>query len=545
MGIINLENKREIFNDAGFGIDINDVKNQEEKEKQSGGINNFFSSISTTLFRYLKYFIVFFFCYYIIDDCSNGLIQDKLLNKIVSNLMTCICLIAIGLAYIEYNNHSYFKTDTFLKMLGIKSDSVIYKNNAQGDQDGNEVTQFRNNLNTLCYDALVKDVNSYITITPNIMNYIKFWYIWGANRWDKLIEQLLSDDKETDKRCLMYVKSDETNGEWVSGIYNNSSDSPGLKIDKDLNLVTNSAPASNIKINLAEAGPGGINAKLKNVDVNNGSDVIKWPLGPDTMYTIGSMRNFFDSGSNELNLQHLKILLRKSIYATKIKTRFDGYKSLRSTDFETYKELFTQGNSIQTKYNSGIDKQDPMSKEQEMNVSASVSGNISSTIGKITGPIKYEPEKIQGLLRKYPDKIPTNLQNYKGLFEAIISKNPTVIAKQISSVIANQIDSVIPSFLKTSNTYLNVISGEKDKIIQSINTARPFLPQLIKNIITPQSMEDIISGNETGIEKVLNSLPETYKKQYIDIIGNGDTNIGSSDNVFGNASKTIGNFLGL
>ena len=532
MGIINLENKRKIFNDAGFGIDINDVKNQEDKEKQSGGINNFFSSISTTLFRYLKYFIVFFFCYYIIDDCSNGLIQDKLLNKIVSNLMTCICLIAIGLAYIEYNNHSYFKTDTFLKMLGIKSDSVIYKNN---DQDGNEVTQFRNNLNTLCYDALVKDVNSYITITPNIMNYIKFWYIWGANRWDKLIEQLLSDDKETDKRCLMYVKSDKDNGEWVSGIYNNSS---GLKIDKDLNLVTNSAPTSNIKINLAEAESGGINADLNDVVVNQDSDVIKWPLGPDTMYTIGSMRNFFDSGSNELNLQNLKILLRKSIYATKIKTRFDGYKSLRSTDFETYKELFTQGNSIQTKYNSGIDKPDPMSKEQEMNVSASASGNISSTIGKITGPIKYEPEKIQGLLRKYPDKIPTE---YKGLFEAIISKNPTVIAKQISSVI----ESKTPSFLKTSNTYRNVISGEKDKIIKSINTARAFLPQLIKNIVTPESIEDIISGNETGIEKVLNSLPETYKKQYIDIIGNGDTNIGSSDNVLGNASKTIGKFLGL
>ena len=395
MGIINLENKRKIFNDAGFGIDINDVKNQEDKEKQSGGINNFFSSISTTLFRYLKYFIVFFFCYYIIDDCSNGLIQDKLLNKIVSNLMTCICLIAIGLAYIEYNNHSYFKTDTFLKMLGIKSDSVIYKNN---DQDGNEVTQFRNNLNTLCYDALVKDVNSYITITPNIMNYIKFWYIWGANRWDNLIEQLLSKETETDIRCLIYVKSDKDNGEWVSGIYNNSSDSPGLKLvnDEDLNLVTNSAPASNIKINLAEAESGGINAKLKNVVVNQDSDVIKWPLGPDTMYTIGSMRNFFDinlfNGSNKLNLTNL---LRKAIYATKIKTRFDGYRSLRSTDFETYKELFTQGNSIQTKYNSGIDKQDPMSKEQEMNVSASgsadnVFGSLGNAIGNILGITEKE-----------------------------------------------------------------------------------------------------------------------------------------------------------
>jgi len=546
MGIINLENKRKFFNDTDFGIDINDVEKQENKEKQSGGINNVFSSISTTLFRYLKYFIVFFFCYYIIDDCSNGLIQDKILSTLVSNLMTCICLIAIGLAYIEYNNHSYFKTDTFLKMLGIKSDSVIYKNNDQGhqgDQDGNEVTQFRNNLNTLCYDALVKDVNSYITITPNIMNYIKFWYVWGANRWETLIEQLLSDDKETDKRCLMYVKSDKDNGEWVSGIYNNSSDSPGLKLvnDKDLNLVTNSAPTSNIKINLAEAESGGINAELNDVVVNQDSDVIKWPLGPDTMYTIGSMRNFFDSGSNELNLQHLKILLRKSIYATKIKTRFDGYKSLRSTDFETYKELFTQGNSIQTKYNSGIDKQDPMSKEQEMNVSASASasatGNISSTIGKITSPIKYEPEKIQGLLRKYPDKIPTNFKPYMRLFDAILAKNPTVIAKQISSVI----EAITPVFLKTSNTYRNVISGEKDKIIKSINTARPFLPHLIKNIITPQSIEDIISGNETGIEKVLNSLPETYKKQYIDIIGNGDTNIGSSDNVFGSLGNSIGN----
>ena len=376
------------------------------------------------------------------------------------------------------------------------------------------------------------------------MNYIKFWYIWGANRWDNLIEQLLSKETETDIRCLIYVKSDETNGEWVSGIYNNSSDSPGLKIDEDLNLVTNSAPASNIKINLAEAESGGINADLNDVVENQESGVIKWPLGPDTMYTIGSMRNFFDSGSNKLSLPDLTSLLRKSIYATKIKTRFDGYKSLRSTDFETYKELFTQGNSIQTRYNSGIDKQDPLSKEQEMNVSASATGNISSTIGKITGPIKYEPEKIQGLLRKYPDKIPTNLQDYKGLFEAIISKNPTVIAKQISSVIANQIEGVIPGFLKTSNTYLNVISGEKDKIIKSINTARPFLPHLIKNIITPQSIEDIISGNETGIEKVLNSLPETYKKQYIDIIGNGDTNIGSSDNVFENVGNSIRNTIG-
>tara|TARA_B110000285_G_C14863957_1_gene485900 strand:+ start:115 stop:699 length:585 start_codon:yes stop_codon:yes gene_type:complete len=194
------------------------------------------------------------------------------------------------------------------------------------------------------------------------------------------------------------VKSDKDNGEWVSGIYNNSSDSPGLKLvnDEDLNLVTNSAPASNIKINLAEAESGGINAKLKNVVVNQDSDVIKWPLGPDTMYTIGSMRNFFDinlfNGSNKLNLTNL---LRKAIYATKIKTRFDGYRSLRSTDFETYKELFTQGNSIQTKYNSGIDKQDPMSKEQEMNVSASgsadnVFGSLGNAIGNILGITEKE-----------------------------------------------------------------------------------------------------------------------------------------------------------
>jgi len=399
MSIVNLREKANLFNNPDFGIDIDDVKKQENKENQSGGINNVFSSISTALFRYLKYFIVFFFCYYIIDDCSNGIIQDKLLNKIVSNLMICISLITLGLAYIEYNNHSYFKTDIFLKMLGIKSDSIIYKNNrddSSNQEGGNELKKFRNNLNTLCYDVLVKEVNSYITITPNIMNYIKFWYIWGANRWDNLIEQLLSKETETDIRCLIYVKSDETNGEWVSGIYNNSSDSPGLKIDKDLNLVTNSAPASNIKINLAEAESGGINAKLKNVVVNQDSDVIKWPLGPDTMYTIGSMRNFFDinlfNGSNKLNLTNL---LRKAIYATKIKTRFDGYRSLRSTDFETYKELFTQGNSIQTKYNSGIDKQDPMSKEQEMNVSASgsadnVFGSLGNAIGNILGITEKE-----------------------------------------------------------------------------------------------------------------------------------------------------------
>jgi hypothetical protein len=394
MSIVNLREKANLFNNPDFGIDIDDVKKQENKENQNRGINNVFSSISTALFRYLKYFIVFFFCYYIIDDCSNGIIQDKLLNKIVSNLMICISLITLGLAYIEYNNHSYFKTDIFLKMLGIKSDSIIYKNNrddSSNQEGGNELKKFRNNLNTLCYDVLVKEVNSYITITPNIMNYIKFWYIWGANRWDNLIEQLLSKETETDIRCLIYVKSDKDNGEWVSGIYNNSSDSPGLKIDKDLNLVTNSAPASNIKINLAEAESGGINAKLKNVVVNQDSDVIKWPLGPDTMYTIGSMRNFFDinlfNGSNKLNLTNL---LRKAIYATKIKTRFDGYRSLRSTDFETYKELFTQGNSIQTKYNSGIDKQDPMSKEQEMNVSASgsadnVFGSLGNAIGNILG----------------------------------------------------------------------------------------------------------------------------------------------------------------
>lgn len=399
MSIVNLREKANLFNNPDFGIDIDDVKKQENKENQSGGINNVFSSISTALFRYLKYFIVFFFCYYIIDDCSNGIIQDKLLNKIVSNLMICISLITLGLAYIEYNNHSYFKTDIFLKMLGIKSDSIIYKNNrddSSNQEGGNELKKFRNNLNTLCYDVLVKEVNSYITITPNIMNYIKFWYIWGANRWDNLIEQLLSKETETDIRCLIYVKSDETNGEWVSGIYNNSSDSPGLKIDEDLNLVTNSAPASNIKINLAEAESGGINAKLKNVVVNQDSDVIKWPLGPDTMYTIGSMRNFFDinlfNGSNKLNLTNL---LRKAIYATKIKTRFDGYRSLRSTDFETYKELFTQGNSIQTKYNSGIDKQDPMSKEQEMNVSASgsadnVFGSLGNAIGNILGITEKE-----------------------------------------------------------------------------------------------------------------------------------------------------------
>lgn len=399
MSIVNLREKANLFNNPDFGIDIDDVKKQENKENQNRGINNVFSSISTALFRYLKYFIVFFFCYYIIDDCSNGIIQDKLLNKIVSNLMICISLITLGLAYIEYNNHSYFKTDIFLKMLGIKSDSIIYKNNrddSSNQEGGNELKKFRNNLNTLCYDVLVKEVNSYITITPNIMNYIKFWYIWGANRWDNLIEQLLSKETETDIRCLIYVKSDETNGEWVSGIYNNSSDSPGLKIDKDLNLVTNSAPASNIKINLAEAESGGINAKLKNVVVNQDSDVIKWPLGPDTMYTIGSMRNFFDinlfNGSNKLNLTNL---LRKAIYATKIKTRFDGYRSLRSTDFETYKELFTQGNSIQTKYNSGIDKQDPMSKEQEMNVSASgsadnVFGSLGNAIGNILGITEKE-----------------------------------------------------------------------------------------------------------------------------------------------------------
>jgi len=399
MSIVNLREKANLFNNTDFGIDIDDVKKQENKENQSGGINNVFSSISTALFRYLKYFIVFFFCYYIIDDCSNGIIQDKLLNKIVSNLMICISLITLGLAYIEYNNHSYFKTDIFLKMLGIKSDSIIYKNNrddSSNQEGGNELKKFRNNLNKLCYDVLVKEVNSYTTITPNIMNYIKFWYIWGVNRWDNLIEQLLSKETETDIRCLIYVKRDKDNGEWVSGIYNNSSDSPGLKIDKDLNLVTNSAPASNIKINLAEAESGGINAKLKNVVVNQDSDVIKWPFGPDTMYTIGSMRNFFDinlfNGSNKLNLTNL---LRKAIYATKIKTRFDGYRSLRSTDFETYKELFTQGNSIQTKYNSGIDKEDPMSKEQEMNVSASgsadnVFGSLGNAIGNILGITEKE-----------------------------------------------------------------------------------------------------------------------------------------------------------
>jgi hypothetical protein len=352
-------------------IKTDDVRKHENKEQNSNGVNKFFSSISNALFRYFKYFIVFFFCYYTIQECQNGSIKNDLLAKIIINLLSGIIFITVVLALKKYSSSEYFKIEIFLSLLGIKENSVIYENMSKDNVGNatNDLIEYREALNKKCYKELSDEINSYLNFIPSKMNnYLKFWFSWRTEKWNNLIKDiLLSVNQEQAIRCLVRNKNDT----WSSAIYKDG------KITQD---------------DIYNQGTVDVNT-IGNINIGKNTDNIIWPFGGKNLYELSSLKNFIkeDRHSNDNYTVESNVvltdILRKAIYATKIQSRFNGHKSLRCENFESYKELFEVGSSVQTRYNQNVVSEDPSCKELEIQADTGFFGTMGQNIGSTFGNI--------------------------------------------------------------------------------------------------------------------------------------------------------------
>lgn len=527
-------------------IIIEDVDNHEDKENNSGGF-----SVSNVIFRYFKHFIVFFFCYYTIQECQNGSIKNDLLAKLIINLLSLIILITCGFIAIKYSSSEYFKVDIFLSLLGITEKSVIYNyiDIPPNDDNKQELEEYREALSRKCYKELKDEINSYVNFTLSSMtNYFKFWFVWRSKKWNNLITDILSSkNKEQEVRCL--VRND-SNGKWSSAIYKDG------KITQD---------------DIYNQGTVDVNTIGKN------TDNIIWPVGRTNLNELSSIKNFIGDGTSVDN-----DVYRKAIYATKIQTRFNGHKSLRCKNFPAYKEIFKKGSSVQTKYNQKVENKDESCIESENqaitgffenqvdtgqastgnfgnignqastgifgNIANSIFGNmgsignsIFSLFGNDETRITYKPEKIKEMLDSQSKYIPSFIKPYRNILNAILVTNPDPI--EIRNAIKKKLTMVQTMGLKFANKtlYNQLMSNDEKDVITALKSALSYitLPPMFKDIVTPESVEAIITGNKSGINEVLNKLPEEYKKNYRQYIeNNSNTNIGNDDKSFsGNIGK--------
>jgi len=483
-------------------IKTDDVRKHEDKEQNSTGVNKFFSSISNALFRYFKYFIVFFFCYYTIQECQNGSIKNDLLAKIIINLLSGIIFITVVLALKKYSSSEYFKIETFLLLLGVKEDSSIYQNisnNSVGGDADNYLNEYKKALNKKCYKELSDEINSYLNFIPSKMNnYLKFWFSWRAEKWNNLIKDiLLSVNQEQAIRCLVRNKNDT----WSSAIYKDG------KITQD---------------DIYNQGTVDVNT-IGNINIGKNTDNIIWPFGGNNLYELSSLKNFIkedrhssDNYTVESNVV-LNDILRKAIYATKIQSRFNGHKSLRCENFESYKELFEVGSSVQTRYNQDVVSEDPSCKELEIQADTGFFGtmgqNIGSTFGNIGKNIGSTFDNIGknigstfGNIGKNIGSTVENISNNQidKMVEPLISKmntmlekksNPEELSKELSKEISKKITTPMRVFLKTvdSGLYNKLTSGKKEDLTEGLKLVNNKLDLLPPNSVVSESGKKMIS----------------------------------------------------
>lgn len=478
-------------------IIIEDVDNHEDKENNSGGF-----SVSNVIFRYFKHFIVFFFCYYTIQECQNGSIKNDLLAKLIINLLSLIILITCGLIVNKYFSSEYFKVDIFLSLLGIKEKSVIHKYIEISDKGINKqaLEEYREALSRKCYKELKDEINSYVNFTLSSMtNYFKFWFVWRSEKWNKLIKDILSSkNKEQEVRCL--VRND-SNGKWSSAIYKDG------KITQD---------------DIYNQGTVDVTT-FGNINIEEDRDNIIWPVGRTNLNELSSIKNFIGDGTH---VDETKNVYRKAIYATKIQTRFNGHKSLRCKNFPAYKEIFKKGSSVQTKYNQKVENKDESCIESENQAITGFFGNIGKNIGSIFGNdetrITYKPEKIKEMLDSQSKYIPSFIKSYKDILNTVLVTNPDPI--EIRNAITKKLTFFQTKGLKLAkpSLYNDLMSNNKKDVINALKSALSYitLPPMFKDIVTPESVEAIIRGDKSGINEVLNKLPEEYKNNYRQYIEN-------------------------
>lgn len=342
----NIQGKMGLFNgtNGSTGMNMSDVELFEVQDKRSSSFNTMFSSFSAFLFRYLKYLLVFIFFYYIWEDCNNGKVKDPsgIFNMILGNTATVICFVVILFAFKEYMSDTYFNVDNFLKALDIKPDTIISSTFTQPSGDEDTITALNNykrNLSKQRYDELNNYITGHITPTANnISNYIQFWYNWGTDRWDTLSKAITRDESDAKEQFIrgLYFHNDT----WYSG----------TEQDDLINLDN---------INLAHDTPT-TNADFTTIDKPK---TLLYPFEKIKLHNSDSLWNFFTHGANSKNINNISEIaltnvIRKAFYAVKISSRFKEYKSMRCMDFVGNSPLFEIGDSINTKYNSGVDKQD-------------------------------------------------------------------------------------------------------------------------------------------------------------------------------------------
>lgn len=342
MSKVNIHEKTQYYKD----IDIEDVRTHEDKENNSGGF-----SVSNVIFRYFKFLIVFFFCYYTIQECQTGSIKNDLLAEIIIKVLSIIIFITCVLIVNKYFSSEYFKVDIFLSLLGIKEKSVIHNYiDIPNDDNKQALEEYREALSKKCYKELKDEINSYVNFTLSKMtNYFKFWFAWRSEKWNNLIDNILSSkNEEQEVRCL--VRNDG-NGKWSSAIYKDG------KITQD---------------DIYNQGTVDVNT-ISEINIGTNTDNIIWPVGNSKLNELSSLKNFIERIDNEKNVY------RKAIYATKIQTRFNGHNSLRCENFDAYNEIFKVGSSVQTKYNQKVENKDGSCKESENQASTGFFGNIGKT----------------------------------------------------------------------------------------------------------------------------------------------------------------------
>ena len=120
------------------------------------------------------------------------------------------------------------------------------------------------------------------------------------------------------------------------------------------------------------------------------------------------------------------------------------------------------------------------------------------------------------MLDSQPNYIPSFIRPYRNILNAILVTNPDPI--EIRNAIKKKLTMVQTTGLKIANKtlYNQLMSNNKGDVITALKSALSYitLPPMFKDIVTPESVEAIITGNKSGVNNVLNRLPEEYKNNY-------------------------------
>ena len=118
--------------------------------------------------------------------------------------------------------------------------------------------------------------------------------------------------------------------------------------------------------------------------------------------------------------------------------------------------------------------------------------------------------------------IPSFVKPYRNILNAILVTKPDPI--EIRDAIKKKLTTgqTMGLQLYKPSVYNKLMSNNKEDVISGIKSALSYidLPPMFKDMVTPTSVEAIITGNKSGINEVLNKLPEEYKNKYRQYVEN-------------------------